>query len=169
MLKKLTRSKFVASLMAVCFIFAAMTTPVFAAEPDPSNEVEEYTLVFDESGELIAVPSSVASGYTTFVTFTSGTYSVPQSYTFSLGHACKLKMMWGGRYTDGTSGTLTATLEGPTTWQEHDFAMDGTARAIEFSGNWFTGTLPAGNYSIYLDPDTYKSYVSAGSVYSLSY
>lgn len=169
MLKKMSRSKFVASLMAVCFMFAVMTIPVFAAEPISSDEVEEYTLVFDESGELIAVPVSVASGYTTFVTFTSGTYSVPQSYSFSLGHACKLKMMWSGRYLDGTSGTLTATLEGPTAWQEHTFAMDGTARAIEFSGNLFTGTLPAGNYSIYLDPSSYKSYVSAGSVYSLSY
>lgn len=146
-----------------------MATPVFAAESISTDKVEEYTLVFDESGNLVAVPTSVTGEYTTFVRFTSGVFSDVQSYSFSLGHACKLKMMWGGKYTDGSSGTLTATLEGPTTWQEHDFPMDGSASSIEFSGNFLTGTLPPGDYSILLWPDKMEPYVSAGRVYSLSY
>ena len=145
------------------------TTTAFASESTSSEEADVYTLVFDEDGNLVAVPEARAGQYTTFVTFETGIYSVQQGYDFTLGHSCKLKMMWVGQYTDGSSGTMTATLVGPSTWQEHDFAMDGKARTIEFDGNWLTGTLPAGQYSILLMPDAFKSYASVGSVYSLSY
>lgn len=125
--------------------------------------------MFDEEGNLVAISNSSRSGFHTFVEFTTGIYSNAQSYEFSLGHACVLKMMWGGAYTDGTSGTMTATLIGPTTWQEHDFAMDSTPRSIQFNGNAFTCALPAGDYSLTLWPDILKSYISVGSVYSLDY
>lgn len=78
--------------------------------------------------------------------------------------------MWGGRYGDSSSGVLTATLDGPTTWQEHSFTMDGTVRTHQFSGSSFTGKLPAGVYTLYLTPNIEsKQYVSAGQVYTNDY
>lgn len=170
-MKKLKRSKSIVILTAICILLVATTLSVCAAEPI-SSEVEEVTLIFDETGNVSVISSfeESRSGLYTFVEFPAATYTGTQDYSFSLGHACILKIMWGGKYTDSSSGTMSVTLEGPNTWQEFDFTMDGTVRAFECSGNAYTGTLPAGNYDIILWPDDInKQYVSAGSAYSLDY
>lgn len=166
------RKRFIATLVAVCILIMAGNVSVYATEPIDVESPEELTIVLDESGSLIGLSSSAEpkSGYYTFKQFKSGKFTGTQAYYFNLGHACKLKMMWAGKYMDGSSGTMSFTLHGPTAYQEYSMPMDGTARAIEFKGNLITGTLPAGDYQIQLFPNNVtKEYASTGSVYSLDY
>lgn len=166
------RKRFIATLVATCMLLMATSVSVFAAEPVSAGSPEEVTIVLNEDGSIASLLSSAEarSGYYTFKEFTSGRFTSAQGYSFNLGHACKLKMMWAGKYVDGSSGTMSFTLYGPTAYQEYSMPMDGTARAMEFKGNWFTGTLPPGDYQIQLLPDNHtKEYASAGSVYSLDY
>ncbi len=163
------RKKILAIFVAVCMLIMTVGMSVYATEFTPDKATEEVTLIVDENGNVILNPL-IEPRYSTFKEFTSGVFTGTQGYSFSLERSCKLKMMWAGKYMDGSSGTMSFTLFGPNTYQEHSMPMDGTARAIEFDGNWLTGTLPAGNYEIQLFPnDVTKEYGSAGSVYTLDY
>lgn len=162
---------FVVILVSITLLFKVGVS-AYAAEPVPNTLNEEITISLDENGNVTDILSSngAKSGYYTFKRFTAGKFTATQGYSFNLGHACKLKLMWAGRYVDGSSGTMSFTLTGPNAYQEYSMPMDGTTRNIEFKGNWPTGTLPAGYYEILLFPDDVtKEYASAGSVYSLDY
>ncbi len=168
-MKKTKRNKKIIAVLLTCLLCVTATIPICAKETMPSGK-NTHVVQDDEYMEVQISNENQKSGYYTFLRFTSGNFRGVQTYSFKTEHACKMKMMWAGKYMDGTTGTLSVTLEGPNTWQEYSINMDGNAYSIQFKGDSYTQNLPAGNYQIMLWPnDVAKEYVSAGSVYSLDY
>lgn len=138
--------------VSLCIPFANVA---YAAEQPISVETQENEIM--------------PRAYHTFYKFPEGTFTSNQQYSFTVDKSCPLKVMWGGKYTDGSTGTMKIMIshDGLSSFYSYYVPIDGDVHAISLD----RFPVAAGKrYTVILHPDDlYTSYVSVGEIYSLSY